>query len=153
MKSCCRCHKLLPLNAFDKDPHVKSGIRGSCKACRYLEYKAWYSKNKHKAFAYSKQWHNANPEKVKISQRKSEIKRKYNLSWDQYLSKLSLQDSKCAICSSSLIGHRNCCVDHNHDTNQIRDLLCSQCNKLIGFARENSSILQAAIVYLDKHRT
>jgi len=39
-------------------------------------------------------------------------------------------------------------VDHCHNTNKVRELLCSACNILLGKAKDNISILQSAINYL-----
>ena len=54
------------------------------------------------------------------------------------------QNGRCAICpqDSPLV------VDHNHDTNQVRDLLCQKCNSGIGYFEENSRFMLAAVEYL-----
>ena len=44
------------------------------------------------------------------------------------------------------------CVDHNHTTGKIRQIVCNNCNAVLGYAREQVSVLQAAIEYLDKHQ-
>jgi len=36
-------------------------------------------------------------------------------------------------------------------TNKVRELLCRHCNLLLGYAADNITILQEAIVYLRKH--
>jgi hypothetical protein len=43
------------------------------------------------------------------------------------------------------------CLDHNHLTGKVRDLLCHDCNTMIGKAKENIQILQSAISYLNRH--
>jgi hypothetical protein len=40
------------------------------------------------------------------------------------------------------------CVDHSHATNQIRGLLCADCNFMLGNAKDNISTLSKAIQYL-----
>ncbi len=55
-----------------------------------------------------------------------------SLSAFEFLSCLQL--SKCAICKNE----RKLCVDHNHNTNEFRGLICKPCNCAIGI-RENHS--------------
>jgi hypothetical protein len=45
---------------------------------------------------------------------------------------------------------RELAVDHNHETGQVRDLLCHNCNALLGMCREDKAVLLAAIKYLWK---
>jgi hypothetical protein len=72
----------------------------------------------------------------------------------EYLHKL--QKGKCAICKRDICidtvplneKYRRAHIDHNHTTHQIRGLLCGHCNLMLGFARENQAIFQAAIEYI-----
>jgi len=54
------------------------------------------------------------------------------------------QGGLCAICGKSCKLN----VDHCHETNKIRGLLCFNCNLLLGHAKDNISILSNAIEYL-----
>ena len=61
------------------------------------------------------------------------------------------QNSKCAICKGDQ--QRNgvaLSLDHDHETNEIRGLLCDNCNRAIGFLQENLSTIESAIKYLNK---
>lgn len=68
------------------------------------------------------------------------------------------QNFCCAICSTPLKfpwrreGEEleRACRDHNHKTGQLRGYLCKACNFMIGHAKENITILAAAIIYLQK---
>ena len=53
------------------------------------------------------------------------------------------------ICGGSCGSGRRLAVDHNHTTGKVRGLLCSNCNTLLGKAKDNVNILQAAIDYLN----
>lgn len=55
----------------------------------------------------------------------------------------------CEICSTLTDRHR-VYVDHDHKTGLVRGLLCSLCNAMLGFARENTATLRMAIAYLEK---
>ncbi len=45
------------------------------------------------------------------------------------------------------------CVDHDHKTNQIRGLLCVNCNAGLGQFKDKVQFLAKAIVYLDSTRS
>ncbi len=80
------------------------------------------------------------------------LKRMYGLTYEQYEEILIKQEYRCAICKI----HQNelkykLAVDHNHKTGKIRGLLCSRCNKGIGFLYDNPIILEQAITYLKQH--
>ena len=62
------------------------------------------------------------------------IKRLYGLSKKEYLNLLKDQLGCCAICGRSqeeLSG--KLCVDHNHETQRVRGLLCKKCNVAVGW--------------------
>lgn len=83
--------------------------------------------------------------------RSSKLKRLYGISLDEYSAMLVKQDYSCAICSSKDSGRRdvlNFAVDHCHDTNKIRGLLCMKCNTAIGKMRHDVEYLRKAIEYL-----
>jgi hypothetical protein len=43
------------------------------------------------------------------------------------------------------------CVDHNHDTGEVRAILCKPCNTMLGMAKDSVDRLQAGIDYLKEH--
>lgn len=79
--------------------------------------------------------------------RASRLKQKYGLSVAEYDAMLAAQDGRCAICKCEPTDRR-LAVDHCHDTNKVRGLLCFTCNTGIGKFRHNKKLLQAAIDYL-----
>lgn len=72
--------------------------------------------------------------------------RKYRLgiSEAEYRELLIAQDGLCLICTTEGATH----VDHDHDTKQIRGILCGPCNRALGLFREDIDALQSAIDYL-----
>ena len=67
---------------------------------------------------------------------------------------LKSQNYACAICKRQDSGTKKTkhfFVDHNHQTNIIRGLLCSQCNVMLGNAKDSPTILRNAAEYLEKH--
>lgn len=43
------------------------------------------------------------------------------------------------------------CVDHNHNTGNVRSLLCMSCNTGIGKFKDNIELIEAALNYLKSH--
>ena len=74
-------------------------------------------------------------------------KRTYNITLDLFNEILKSQDNKCAICNES---NKKMCLDHCHETNGIRGVLCDNCNRSIGLLHDDIDILKNAIKYLNK---
>ena len=80
--------------------------------------------------------------------RKSYLKSKYGLAEEDVTLMLEGQKGKCAICKQTLTSP---CIDHEHKSGKIRQLLCRACNILLGKAKEDVKILESAIEYLRRH--
>lgn len=55
----------------------------------------------------------------------------------------------CEICSDT-IAEATLVIDHCHTTNEIRGILCTACNRGIGYFEDNPLLLKQAMVYLEK---
>ena len=67
-----------------------------------------------------------------------------------YEAKFKEQNGLCAICEKPDLT-RKLSVDHNHDTNAIRDLLCRRCNLAIGQLYDSPLLLRKAADYIESH--
>ena len=78
----------------------------------------------------------------------------YGLSLAQYNKMIAQQNNKCCICKTAFtIDKKNSIhIDHDHESGKVRGILCSHCNVLLGYAREDISILRSAIRYITKHK-
>lgn len=62
------------------------------------------------------------------------------------------EDNKCAICNCSIEKNgKKLSVDHNHNTNCVRGLLCTKCNFGLGYFNDNKKLLLKAIDYLSNN--
>lgn len=94
-------------------------------------------------------WRQQNFGTYRSPKRKHELKKAYGITPDEYEYMLDLQEFKCAICGTVEPGGKGMfAVDHNHDTGDVRGLLCNRCNSGIGQLLEDIDLLQAAINYL-----
>ncbi|MGL5012790.1 MAG: endonuclease VII domain-containing protein [Bacteroidales bacterium] len=75
----------------------------------------------------------------------------YGITIEEYERLSEDQGHVCAICKCAQVPSRVCkrlVVDHCHQSGKIRGLLCSLCNPMLGYARDNTEILKKGIEYL-----
>lgn len=129
-KTCSRCGEEKPVDNFYSN-------KPACKVCLRAAQR--------RQRAARPNYHRAN-----------NLKQRYGMSLDEYHSIIANQNFACAICQVEISetleykGSRSAVVDHNHDTGDVRGILCSMCNKMLGHARESTDILYKAIVYLSE---
>lgn len=154
-KCCSRCGYAQPRSEFWRDASRPDGLHSQCKSCKNGVRKEsrkrnpdWRDRDKERSRLYKIN----NPEKYRESIRNSTLKKKYGITSEDYDALLSRQDGKCAICGSTESGGYgpNLHVDHNHDTGEIRGILCKSCNTGLGFFQDDAEMLKAAIQYLEK---
>jgi hypothetical protein len=93
-----------------------------------------------------------NPDKAKSQQRNATLKKKYKITLDQFNALLLKQNNSCPICLRFFIDKVAPCVDHCHVTNNVRGILCRQCNAAIGQLGDNEECLQRAVDYLKRQK-
>lgn len=69
--------------------------------------------------------------------------KKYGISAADFAQMVSRQGSACAIC-----GNDSTSIDHDHETGEVRGLLCHSCNSGLGFFRDDLERLGRAALYL-----
>lgn len=83
--------------------------------------------------------------------RKHKLSSNYGISVERYDQMLAAQGGACAICGVS--GPEDCrygvlVIDHDHETGEVRGLLCPTCNSGIGLLGDNLETVQRAVEYL-----
>lgn len=93
-----------------------------------------------------------NPERVKAKARRTNLRKLYGLTLDQFDALVKRQLDRCIICEVAFVGMESSKihVDHCHRTGRVRGVLCSACNLLIGHAREDAHTLRRAVAYIEK---
>lgn len=83
-------------------------------------------------------------------QKNQRLKRQYGISLQDYDNLLKRQNGNCAICGIPHSDPWNILhVDHDHETGDIRGLLCGTCNSALGLFCESVETMRAAIKYLE----
>lgn len=160
MKICPRCKVRKDILDFHKDSRKKDGLRTYCKLCVKLiadenstslkSYrKSYYKKNKVKIDNMQKERTAKYPETNTAINRKSRLKYYYGITIDDFDALVLKQNGCCAICGEHQSNLKTVLyVDHDHETGEIRGLLCRNCNLGIGYLMDNTELLQSAIKYL-----
>lgn len=162
-KFCPKCKKELPATTefFQRNNRKKLGLEGRCKECtkeyehsekRQLYKKEWFKR--HPEFN-KEQWKKNRRKPIpKIKARLYQVQRDYGITGEDLVNKMNDQKGCCEICGDSLVfpnSRRSFIVDHNHDTGEVRGLLCNECNTMLGNIKENKNTLLNAIKYLEKY--
>ena len=93
-----------------------------------------------------------NPEKRKLVVKKSFIKCKYGIVYEDYLSMHREQEYRCKICKRHADEFKKgLVVDHNHKTGKVRALLCTNCNSQL-HVLENKELYDKYMNYLNSHK-
>ena len=109
-----------------------AGKRNVCKPCH----------NK-----YQREYRIRKPEIIKRLDRKWGLKKKYNMTIEQYQEILEKQKGCCEICNRLA---KRLVVDHNHKTGKVRGLICDRCNLwLAAIEFDNKEIFYS---YLEKYK-
>lgn len=76
--------------------------------------------------------------------------RKYGLTTEMFDILWRKQGGCCAICAKPLVdeGHDGLHVDHHHETQAVRGLLCGHCNRGLGQFMDSAELLFKASEYL-----
>jgi hypothetical protein len=140
MKTCTKCEALKALDQFGTNKKARDGRSSWCMEC---------------SSAYLRE----NPtHHDPASTRTRKLRVKYGITDEGYDRMLAEQDGKCAICgrTGDEVGGRwaRLAVDHDHQTDEVRGLLCSPCNSAIGLlqVQDSPEIVMSAAAYLLAHQ-
>lgn len=111
-----------------------------------------YYKHREKRIKDNRNWKENNKEKSIKSGKNTRLKRQFGITLEQYDNIKLSQKGLCAICNNPP-GKKDLCVDHDHLSGRVRELLCGNCNTLLGKCKENTNVLDNAIKYIIKWNT
>ena len=131
-KNCRICKIEKPLYSFRKTRHSPMGRSNDCKEC-YNEYRYGSTENK-------------------IKNRNKQRKFKHDLTAEEFKIMFDSQNGKCGVCETDMdFLAKSTCVDHDHQTGLIREILCQKCNLGLGHFSDNIKNMRKAVAYLEKH--
>ena len=75
------------------------------------------------------------------------VNKAFGITLKEYESYFEKANKTCYSCGST----KNLVLDHNHETGEIRGVLCNSCNRALGYAKDNINILSKLIEYLKEN--
>jgi len=126
-KVCSSCDTEKPLEDFAVAKRGKFGRRAYCKTCGVKKSTIWRTETYGDSATHNR-W------------------TRYGITRDDYESMFVAQGGKCAICKKS--STKALAVDHCHQTEVVRGLLCRSCNVGLGNFKDDPELLSAAREYL-----
>lgn len=139
MKTCVRCGEDKPMEDFPIDRCRRDGRYPYCKPCKSQ---------------YMSERYQANKARISGQDYESRLARRYGITPADYDRMLAEQDGACAICGttdpSADTRSTRLSVDHDHETGEVRGLLCGPCNRGLGYFGDNPDRLRRAADYLAK---
>lgn len=120
---CSACDQCLPKKLFGRSNTITRGYAYDCKQCA----------------------------------RERHLARKYGIGVEDFARMMRDQGGRCSICREDLRrlplkGFRAVHVDHCHESGEVRQLLCGQCNTGLGNFKDDPERLRRAARYIEAHR-
>lgn len=132
--TCSACKKDKQESEFRPCKAKKNGLQSYCASCATIRRRLYKSER---------------PPLEK--ERETQFKYRYGLTKPDFDLMWARQQGLCKICTNPLnLGLRGYSIDHNHQTGQVRGLLCNKCNTGLGLFNDNPVSLQNAITYLNE---
>jgi hypothetical protein len=147
-KRCTKCGKVKLLIEFGRSGETGDGFLSWCKAC----VRRWQHNTSHKAEAGAmlQQYRRDRHEKALQARRRQRILRTYGISPQQHDQMMEQQHYLCALCGAELTDDVVPSIDHSHETEIIRGIVCRKCNLMIGLAEDDPKILFMGAKYLHR---
>lgn len=182
-KDCPKCRRVKPRSDFYRSKHASDGLYSWCKDCCKHKNQAQYRRkvakikvvpefktcplcetnkpsadfwkakgNRDGLSTYCRTCEQVRFQKNKSGRRDSARKSKYGLTRYDCECMYAKQNGRCAGCEECFSSDK-LCVDHDHAAGLVRGLLCDQCNKALGNAKDNSETLKRLARYVVKGQT
>lgn len=113
---------------------------------------AYYIEHREKILSRGAKYKSEHPEEIATYNRDYKLQRNYGITVEEYDEMLEAQGGGCAICGKTPEENgRRLAVDHNHETDKLRGLLCNSCNSGLGYFQDKPEICCWAMLYLEEY--
>lgn len=138
VKRCRDCGADKPLDEFFNTQRSLDGRGTYCKLCDRKRTSNWARNNRHRHLDIRRRY-------------------RYGITIAEWERRFDEQGRRCAICRADNPGRKGKVqpgarnlwqTDHCHKTNVVRGILCVHCNRMLGGAKDDIAVLEAAMAYL-----
>lgn len=162
--TCTNCGETKRVTSFSPDKRKKNGLKSQCKQCcasestcyatsrywndpEYREKKKKYDRDRHR------RRYDSDPQ-YREDVRRRHFLSTYGMTLEDHADMLESQQGRCAICGflpdpeAEKRADRTLEVDHDHETGEVRGLLCRRCNDALGKFGDDPDLVLTAACYL-----
>ena len=97
-----------------------------------------------------KTYYLANSDAIKEASDRNRYPLRYGITYKDRVRMHEERGGLCDICGKPNAGGELLFIDHDHETGEVRGMLCSACNSAIGFMRDLPELLRKAADYLER---
>ena len=155
MKKCKKCGKEYPatdeyFRSCRNRKGEKKWLSNECKECDNRYSREYSKKNQPHKWKHVRAYHKRYREEHKSEIRNKYYKRVFGITEDEFRAMVKRQKNSCAVCKEpiDMEDKYSFNIDHCHDTGKVRGILCSKCNRGIGFFNNSEQRLLSAARYL-----
>jgi hypothetical protein len=150
-KRCSKCGIDKLLIEFSESVGTPDGLFSWCKSCQRV-----YLRRRRRTTEEPDPLANKILQRVQLerhekrlqARKRSRLRHMYGITPQQHDQMLEAQGYLCALCGCELTADAVPSVDHSHETDIIRGIVCRKCNLMIGLAEDDPKILYLGIKYL-----
>jgi hypothetical protein len=148
MKRCSVCKIEKDVSEYWKHRSYRDGLQAACKPC----WTAYQSAPARKAKNNARNLERGRAKRRSLYAYAWRLNKKFGMSLTDRDNLAKSQNYSCAICSKPESKCANgLYVDHDHQTGNVRALLCRECNVGLGYFSDQEDLLLKASDYLRKH--
>jgi hypothetical protein len=126
-------------------------------------WRAWYDKNKEHRRKYKLQYRHDRVEqhrvygrtryaKIKDKVKADSFEKRYGISLEDRNIKLAEQGGVCASCGSPYPTKKGWMQDHDHETDELRGVLCGRCNSALGMLNDDPVKVEKLLQYILRYK-
>ena len=150
-KTCVRCKVKKPKSEFGISIREFGGLNIYCLECTRHQSRVIQRRiKKEKGFPLVKGTYTLDERRA--NKRNASLKRNYGITAEDFDKILLTQGGRCALCQE-ILPKEKACIDHCHNSEVIRGILCRTCNTRLGIFNDDPKFLFRAILYLGKKRS